>query len=401
MQKYKYVAVDIDKKKFKGYFLAENEEDLRQQLSRQRLYLIKAIPVSSKPPSAFFSLTGKVNTREITTFCRQFAIMIDSGISIVESLEVLKEQSYTSFFKKVINSVYEDVKVGVLLSDAMAKHKKVFPNFFTSMTFVGEQSGMLDEVLRSVADYYETDSKIKGKTKSAMVYPTFLAILMVGIVVLMVAFVIPTFEEALAQIDIEMPALTMAIMNISHWFIANWKYIVLAIAGLVLVLIILGRTPRGRYVWDSVLLKLPIIGKVQTALISARFARGFGLLLAGGMDIADAMDVIAAVLGNKNVEKRFRYASDDVRQGQSLTKALDTYNLFPTILIQMVSVGERTGSVDKVLIQSSSYFDAQAERQLNAMTTLVQPIMLGVMGLIVGLLFYAIYSPMLSIMQTL
>lgn len=401
MQKYKYVAVDINKKKFKGYFLAEDEDDLRQQLSRQKLYLIKAMPVSSKPPSAFFSLTGKVNTRELTTFCRQFAIMINSGISIVESLEVLKEQSYTSFFKKVINAVYEDVKVGVLLSDAMAKHKKVFPNFFTSMTFVGEQSGMLDEVLRSVADYYETDAKIKSKTKGAMVYPAFLAILMVGIVVLMVAFVIPTFEEALAQIDIEMPALTTAIMNISHWFQLNWKYLVLAIAGVVLVLVILGRTPRGRYIWDSLLLKLPIIGKVQIALISARFARGFGLLLAGGMDIADAMNSISAVLGNKNVEKRFGYACDDVRQGQSLTKALDTYHLFPTILIQMVSVGEKTGSVDKVLIQSSSYFDGQAERQLNAMTTLLQPIMLGVMGLIVGILFYAIYSPMISIMQSL
>jgi type IV pilus assembly protein PilC len=401
MQKYKYVAVDIDKRKFKGHFLAENEDDLRLQLSRQKLYLIKATPISSKPPSAFFSVSGKVNPKELTTFCRQFAIMINSGISIVESLSILRDQSYSDFFKKVIGTVFDDVKVGLLLSEAMSKHKKVFPPFFTSMTYVGEQSGMLDEVLCSIADYYETDAKIRNKTKSAMIYPMFLAILMLAIVILMVAFVIPTFENSLAELDVEMPLLTMTIMGISHWFIANWKYVVLTVVALVVILIIVGKTPNGEYFYHTLLLHLPLIGKVQIALISAKFARGFGLLLSSGMDIVDAMSVISAVLGNKNVEKRFNLATDDVREGQSITTAMTKYNLFPTILIQMVSVGEKTGSVDKVLLQSSSYFDNQAEKMLTGMTTLIQPIMLGVMGLIVGFLFYAIYSPMIAIMQTL
>lgn len=401
MQKYKYVAVDIDKRKFKGQFLAENEDDLRLQLSRQRLYLIKAMPVSSKPPSAFFSVSGRVKTKELTTFCRQFAIMINSGISIVESLAVLREQSYSDFFKRVLAAVYEDVKVGFLLSEAMAKHKKVFPQFFTSMTYVGEQSGMLDEVLRSIADYYETDAKIRSKTVSAMLYPIFLAVLMIAIVVLMVAFVIPTFEDSLAELEVEMPPLTMAVMGISHWFAANWKYTVLGVVALVMILLAVGRTPKGTYFFHTLLLHIPLAGKVQTALISAKFARGFGLLLSSGMDVVDAMSVISAVLGNKNVEKRFQLATADVREGQSITSALTKYRLFPTILIQMVSVGEKTGSVDKVLLQSSSYFDEQAERLLTGMTTLIQPIMLGIMGLIVGLLFYAIYSPMIAIMQTL
>ena len=401
MQKYRYVAVDIDKKKFKGYFLAENEDDLRMQLARQRLYLIRAIPVSDKPPSSFFSVSGKVKTVELTTFCRQFAIMINSGISIVESLAILKEQAYSAFFKKVIASVWEDVKVGILLSDAMAKHKKVFPHFLTSMTFVGEQSGMLDEVLRSVADYYETDAKIKRKTKSAMIYPAFLAVMMLGIVILMVAYVIPTFEESLATIGVPMPMLTQVIMNISHWFLANWMYLFLAIVLLAVILIAINHTAKGKYVLHSILLGLPIFGKVQVALISSRFARGFGLLLSGGMDVVDAMEVVSAVLGNKNVEKRFRMATADVREGKSLTEALTNHHLFPMILLQMVAVGEKTGSVDQVLLQSSSYFDEQAERSLTAMTTMIQPIMLGLMGGIVGLRFMAIYSPMLSIMQTL
>lgn len=401
MQKYKYVAVDINKKKFKGYFLAENEDDLRMQLSRQKLYLIRAVAVSDKPPSAFFSVSGKVKTKELTTFCRQFAIMIGSGISIVESLSILREQSYSGFFKNVLSAVYEDVKAGVLLSEAMAKHKKVFPHFFTSMTFVAEQSGMLDEVLCSVADYYETDAKIKQKTRSAMVYPAFLAILMLAIVVLMVAYVIPTFEDSLAQIDVKMPALTVAIMNVSHWFIRNWMYLFLGIVLGVLLLFAIGRTEKGRYFFHTVRLRMPLLGKVQIALISSRFARGFGLLLSSGMDVVDAMEVIAPVLGNKNVEQRFRLATADVQEGKSITESLSTHKLFPTILIQMVSVGEKTGSVDQVLLQSSSYFDEQAERSLTTMTTLIQPIMLGIMGAIVGLLFVAIYSPMLSIMQNL
>ena len=269
------------------------------------------------------------------------------------------------------------------------------------MTYVGEQSGMLDEVLRSIADYYETDAKIRSKTVSAMLYPIFLAVLMIAIVVLMVAFVIPTFEDSLAELEVEMPPLTMAVMGISHWFAANWKYTVLGVVALVMILLAVGRTPRGKYFFHTLLLHIPLVGKALTALISAKFARGFGLLLSSGMDVVDAMSVISAVLGNKNVEKRFQLATADVREGQSITSALTKYRLFPTILIQMVSVGEKTGSVDKVLLQSSSYFDDQAERLLTGMTTLIQPIMLGIMGLIVGLLFYAIYSPMIAIMQTL
>ncbi len=401
MQKFRYIAVDIDKKKFKGHFLAEDVEDLRIQLTRQGLYLIKATPESDKPPSAFFSVSGKVKISELTTFCRQFAIMINSGISIVDSLAILKEQSFSDFFKKVLAQVYDDVKVGILLSESMEKHPKVFPQFFTSMTFVAEQSGTLDEVLISCADYYENDAKIKSKTKSAMIYPLFLLIMMVAILCLMIIFVIPTFESALAQIEVDMPPLTSAIMSISHWFSKYWMFIFLAVVAVAVALIVIGRTEKGRYFYHSVVLGLPIFGKVQISLISSRFARGFGLLLSGGMDIVDAMNAIRRVLGNKNIEKRFELATQDVAEGKSLATALSDHRIFPTMLIQMVSVGEKTGSIDNVLLRSSSYFDDQAERSLSAMTTLLQPIMLVIMGGTIGILFYAIYSPMLSIMTTL
>lgn len=401
MQKYFYRAVDINKKKYKGYLFAENTDELKILLSEQKLFLISAKPVSNKPPSAFFSLTGRVSVKELAAFCRQFAIMIDSGISIIDSLDLLYRQTYSGYFKKVIFNVFEDVKVGKSLSEAMAKHKKVFPDFFTSMTYVGEQSGMLDEILRTVADYYENEAKIKQRTESAMIYPIFLAILMALVAVFMVAFVIPAFEEAFSQLDVEMPALTAAIIDISHWFLDNWVYIVLAALTLVIILIVLEKTKRGRYFYDTLKIKLPLIAKVQTALVTARFARGFGILLSSGMELMDAMRVISPVLGNKNVERRFMLAVRDVEEGKSFTSALSIHKLFPTMLIRMAAVGENTGSVDKVLLDSSSYFDAQAYYTLTSIVNMIQPVMLVIMGAAVGVLFYAVYSPMLSMMESM
>lgn len=400
MQKYKYVAVNLQKKKFTGTFIAENENHLARQLAEQNLYLISARPVSDGSPSAFFTVSG-MKTGELTTFSRQFAIMINSGVSILNTLSILKEQSFSGYFRKVLEVVYEDVKSGVMLSEAMKKHKRVFPEFFQSMVYVGEASGALDKVLSSLADYYETDAAIKQKSRGAMIYPLMLLLLTVGIVVLMMVFVIPTFRNALSSLEIEMPALTMAIYNISDFFLTYWKELILAVAAVVGGIVVFGRTKKGRYFFDWLRIQTPFIGKVNTNLITARFARGFGLLLSSGMDVLDAMEVISVVLGNRYVEKKFRGAIEDVRQGMSLTMAFETRRLFPDILIQMVSVGEKTGTVDEVLLRSCAFFDSQVESSLSAMTTVLQPLMLVIMGVVVGVMFIAVYSPMLSIMNGL
>ncbi len=401
MQKYRYTAVDMDKKKFKGHFLAEDMEDLRIQLSRQNLYLVRAVPASDRPPSAFFSISGKVKAGELTTFCRQFAIMMDSGVSIVDGLSILKEQAFSDFLRRALAHVYEDVKVGLLLSEAMEKHPKVFPILFASMAYVGEQSGTLDKVLCACADFYERDAKLRQTAKNAMIYPLFLLGMLIGILGLMIAFVIPSFQVALAQIDIPLPPLTQAVMDISHWFSQYWMYAFLGLALLVGALVGIGQLPKGTYFYHSLLLRLPIVGRVQTALISAHFARGFGLLLSGGMDVIEAMHRITKVLNNQNVQRRFALATTQVSQGKRLSAALAAQGIFPPMLIQMISVGEQTCSLDSVLLRASGYFDEQAQRALAAMTALIQPTLLVIMGITVGVLFYAIYSPMLSVMQTI
>ncbi len=401
MKKYKYKAVNLYGKKFNGIFLAENEKDLREQLAKQNLYLVSSKVSTDKSPNPFFSLTGKVKVDELSTFCRQFAIMLNSGTSIVDTLEILRKQAFSGFFRKTLDMVYEDVKAGLLLSEAMNKHKKIFPEFFRSMVRVGEISGAIDEVMVSVADYFESDSKMKAAIKSAMIYPVILIIMAIGILVLMVVFVIPTFMDAFASIDVEMPYLTIVLYNISQWLIANWMMLIIIIFAIILLWMLFLKSKKGRYYWDKCKFHMPLVGKIVRNTVSSRFCRAFSLLIASGMDIVDAMDEVGVVLGNTYVAEQFKKATEDVRQGMTLTMALDSYKLFPTMLVQMISIGERTGELEAVLGKSTPFFEAQAQRTISSVTSVLQPVILIIIGGAVAMLFYAVYSPMLQIMNTL
>lgn len=399
MRKYKYTAINLSGKKFKGVFLAENEKDLRAQLAKQNLYLVSSRPDTDKSPSQFFSLSGKTSVSELATFCRQFAIMITSGTSIVDSLFILKGQSYNDYFKKVLEHVHEDVKAGKMLSEALSKHKKVFPNFFRSMVRVGEISGAIDTVLIAVADYYENDSKMRAKMRSALTYPIILILMAIGIVVMMVVFIIPTFQEALSQLDVTMPPITIMLTNISDYFREKWKEILLGVFAVVALFFLFIHTQKGRYYWDKLKFHMPVVGKIVQSTVTSRFCRSFALLVGSGMDIVDAMDEVGIVFGNVYVEEQFKKSAEDVRQGMTLTMALQNYKLFPMMLVQMVSVGERTGELESVLARSCSFFDNQAERALSSITSLIQPFILAFIGGAVGLLFYAVYSPLLQVMN--
>lgn len=401
MKKYKYTAMNIERKKFSGIMLAESEQHLQQQLSDLQLFLVSCKVVADKTPNAFLTLTGKINTKEITSFCRQLAIMINSSIELIKCLEILKEQSFSSYFKKILAMIYEDVKAGKLLSQAMEKHKKIFPEFLRNMLYVGEMSSSLDKVLVNIADYYENEQKTKRKVKSALIYPITLVVMMVGIIAIMMVFVIPTFRESLAQMEVEMPALTLAIFNLSDWFLANWKTLILAIVAVWLVLKLVKKTKGGRYFFDMLKIKMPIIKKYQQSSVTSKFARGFGLLLSSGMKMVDSMEILQKVLGNKYVEKKFESAIEDVRKGVPLTKALEKMDVFPIMLIQMVAIGEKTASVDDVLLKSCDYFDQQREASLNSVTSMIQPLLMLVLGVVIGVMFIAVYSPLISIMDTL
>lgn len=402
MPVYKYVAINAKRQRVKGKFIAEDERDLAAALAKNNLYLQSSKLYKEGTPSAFFTMgTGKVSTSDLTGFCRHIAIMITAGISVPDCLESLKKQSYSGYFRSILAVVYDDVKGGAMLSEAFEKHKKAIPNFFRSMVRVGEASGRLDAVFVALADYYESDAAIKRKARSALVYPMFLLAMTVGIVALMLTFIIPTFKEALADLDVEISGYTKAVYDISDFLIEYGRYVILGVILLGLMIFLILCTERGKYLWDVCKVRLPMIGRVSTDLLTARFSRAFSLLLSSGRDLASSMDTVGMIIGNRYLAGRFAKAAETVKQGASLSDALRYYNIFPEMLLQMVAVGERTATLDEVLGRTCSYFDQQVESTLTSLTAKIQPVMLLIMGTIIGSLFLAVYSPMLSIMSTI
>lgn len=400
MNKYRYVAVDLNKKKFTGIMLAQTEEQLRSLLLADNLYLVSYKVLSDKPPSNFFSVSGKVKTKELTAFCNQFSIMINAGIPIVDCVGMLKQQKYTPYFVKILDLVYQDVKQGIYLSDSLKKYPTVFPDFFQSMVYVGEKSGGLDKVLISLGDYYETEEKIKKKVSGALVYPITLSVLMVAVLTVMMVFVVPNFQSSFGTLDMEMPFLTQLIFDISTWVKDHIGQIFLIAVAVFGGIKIVGSTKKGRMFFDEIKFKMPVFSGIVKALTASKFARGFGLLLSSGLDVVDSLQIIHDVLGNKYVMKRFATATEEVKKGINITIAFNKQNIFPDMLMQMTSIGEKTGELDAVLLRVCGYFDEQVSTAITSATGLIQPAILGIMGGLIGVIFVAVYSPMLAVMQS-
>ena len=401
MQKYRYVAMNLQKQKIKGVFIANDEQDLEQQLAKQNLFLVSAKLYNNGAPSFFTWGTGKVSNGELTAFCRQFSIMLNTHIPILDCLDILKNQTYSSYFRSILSVIYDEVKGGTLLSDALEKQKKVFPDFFRSMVKVGELSGKLDDVFRSLSDYYEKDADLRRKLKSALSYPIMLAVMALGIVILMLAVVIPTFRETLVKLEVEITGLTAVVYAISDFLLNYWSVLLVGLIVVGFLLFAVSRTEFVGYYVDVLKLKLPVLKTVQLNMITSRFARALSLLLSSGMDLNEALYATEIVIGNRYLLDRFRKASEAVRSGMTLTNAFESFNLFPSMMIQMVTVGEKTNALSDVLTRSCNFFDAQVETTLTSVTNKIQPIMLVIMGAVIGTLFIAVYSPMISIMSGL
>ena len=401
MKKFKYVATDKDGKTIKGNFVAENETEMKEMLLKAGYFVTSFRQVSTSDLSAFFSISGKVKVNELSQFCNQFSIMIAAGISIEESIEVASKQSFSRLLKTTLSKVLEDLRQGVLLSDAMAKHPKVFPPFFSSMVFVGESAGCLDRVLVNVAEYYQLEERTKKKVRGALAYPIILLVMLIGVVIVMMAFVIPQFVGAFATMDIEMPALTMAIFNMSNFFKENILFILAFLFAFIVVMWALHFLPSVKELSDKLKIKLPIFHRINMAIFTSRFCRSLGLLLASGSDSLSALENLKKTITNRYLSKQFDKVVTNVQMGMSLSSALSSEMGLSPVLIQMIIVGERTGDLAPILNRTAPYFDAQAEASLNLITTIVQPTIMLLLGASVAILFIAIYSPILQMINQL
>ncbi len=400
MRNFKYTAINLQGHKVKGVFSAADEQDLATQLALQKLYLQKSKPCAESKRGAFMTASF-VSWQEIASFCRQFSVMLDAHMPILECLQTLRDKARSQHFKQILTEVHDDVKGGLLLSEAFDKHKRTFHSFFRSMIRVGEISENMNFVLSSLADHYEKDAMLRRKVKGAAAYPIFLAVVTLLILVLMLGFVIPTFRVTLDDMGVAATGLTAAVYSVSDFIIRNRVRIPIVIIAIMLTIFLILQTERGRYFYDMMKVKLPIIGKLNLYSLTARFSRGFGLLIESGMDLDEALDAAAILFENRYIKKRYMMATESVYRGMSLSVAFESYGIFPTEMVRMTDVGERTASLGEVFMHTALYFDTELDTALHSMTTLLQPIMLVIIGVIIGGMFVAVYAPMLSIMSGL
>lgn len=399
MPKFKFKAMDINNKKIHGTFIAQDEDDLKDIIENQNYYLIsyKKIPESSQ----LFSFLEKIKLRDFTLFCRQFAIMLKAGLNIDKSVLILKNSCKNTKLKGILEVVYNDLMKGKMLSESFAKYPKTFPLFFRNMVEIGESSGRLDIIFMRLAEYYEKEAKTKNKVKQALAYPIFLLILTFGVLAVIALFVMPNFASMFEQFGADLPPISVAVMNISSFIKENILNILATILVLILVFTLLGRNKSVKKFYDKLKLNMPIFRNITIAKITSMFANGFSVLLNSGVSLLVSIDTISRLLGNKIVEEKLQIVKNQISAGKPVANSLETIDLFPRMLTEMVSVGEATGNLEEVLDKISDYFDEELDIEIKNMTASIEPIMILLIGFIVVIVLLAIFLPMLELMSSI
>ena len=381
---------------------ANDVSTLKGKVKSQKNILLSYKIEKESKVNAFFAVSSKVKRTELTTFLRQFAVMIKASIPIAASLKSLKDQGYTKIFKKVLTEVYLDVQSGILLSEAFKKHPKVFPEFFNKMVAIGEVTGSLDRVMESMADYYENDRKIRSKVKSALTYPIILLVLILAVLIFITMFILPQFESTINELGGNVPTITKIIMSISKFMQDNFLYVFGGIAIFAFIFwLFFKKTKKGRYIWDYLKLHLPIIGTVTKNLVTSRFSKAFIILLGSGMNMSDCLDNLHKMLDNQVFIEKFKYSVEEVKRGRRISQSIANIKMFPSMLVEMIDVGEKSGNIEEVLRSTSSYFDECVEQSIAKATAALEPLMIVILGGIVAVVILAVLLPIISLMQSI
>jgi type IV pilus assembly protein PilC len=344
-------------------------------------------------------LSDRVNMKDVSVFSRQFATMINSGLSLIRALHILAEQTENKKLASVVTEVRLDVEKGASLSQAISRHPKVFNRLYVSMVRAGETGGVLDSVLIQLADIIEKQVELRRKIKSAMTYPVAVLCLVLLIVTAMLVFVVPTFETLYADLGGTLPLPTRILMGVSR-FVTKWAVILIALE----IAAAFGfkkwiQSDRGRSIWDAFKLKVPIFGKLVHKTALTRFARTFAVLLRSGVPILEALEITSETVNNSVVAGAIKDTQEAVKRGESVAAPLATHAVFPPMVVQMLAVGEETGNVDTMLEKVSDFYDQEIEATVDALTSLLEPLLIVVMGGAVGGMVVALYMPMFQIIN--
>jgi type IV pilus assembly protein PilC len=399
MPTFKYAVRDKAGKPVEGTLDGDNKDAVSAKL-RSMGYIIVSLEQRGGILTSLSSIsfgTG-VKTKDVTLFSRQFATMIGAGLSLTKCLSILAQQTESAGLRTIIMQIGHDVESGQSLSDAMARHPKVFPPIFVNMVRSGETGGVLDEVLNRVADHFEREAMIKGRIKSAMTYPIAMGSLVLLILIAMLIFVVPTFQSMFASLGGTLPLPTQVLVNISDG--ARGLPGLFTVIG-VIAFVVLFRwwksTESGRYTWDGIKLRMPVFGPLIRKMALSRFTRTFGTLTAAGVPILSALDIVGSTSGNEVIHRAVSKVRSAIKEGETIAKPLGDNPIFPAMVVQMIAVGEETGALDAMLGKVAEFYDEEVTTGVDGLTSLIEPLMMASLGLVVGGIVIALYLPMFQV----
>jgi len=380
----------------KGIMEADSVEAVETRLKSQNLSPVK---VKKKPKEIHINIGSPVSEKELVVFTRQFATMIDAGLPLVQCLEILSAQGDNKQFNKILKDVKAHVEQGGTFSDALARHPKVFDALYVNLVAAGELGGILDTILQRLAVYIEKRVKLKSQVRGAMIYPSIIALVAMGVIFIMLTWVIPAFQAMFSDFGGEdaLPGITRFTIGMSEGFVGNLPFIIGFLVIFAIGFAVSYRTAAGKRFWHNVLLRAPLLGPVMRKIAVARFCRTLGTLLSSGVPILDAMNVVSKSAGNVVVSDAIDLTSDKIREGRTMAEPLMETGVFPSMVVQMIGVGEQTGALDSMLNKIADFYEEEVDVAVAALTSMLEPIMLVVMGGIVGFILISMYMPIFEI----
>jgi type IV pilus assembly protein PilC len=382
----------------KGVMEADNEAAVHARLRTQQLS-----PTKVKKKGGFdlanLSFGGSVDPKDLVKFIRQFATMIDAGLPLVQCLEILGNQEPNKFFQNALRDIKSTVEQGATFSDALKRHPKIFDDLFVNLVAAGEVGGILDSILNRLAIYIEKRVKLGRQVKGALTYPIAVICIMILVMIVLMTFVIPAFENMFAEFGAKdaLPALTKVVIAISRNFLHYSPLIALGAIAFAVGARYFYKSPKGKRVVHRLILSLPIMGPVMKKIAVARFTRTLGTLLASGVPILDALDIVAKTAGNVIVEQGLQYARLKISEGKNMAEPLGELNVFPGMVVQMVAVGEQTGALDTMLNKIADFYEEEVDVAVASLTSLIEPVLMVVVGAMVGTVLVAMYLPIFSL----
>ncbi|MCX7920256.1 MAG: type II secretion system F family protein [bacterium] len=403
MPTYRYVARNAQGKIVDGSVEAPSQEVVIKMLRSQGLLVTSLseergkTAVGKRPRLSF--ARGRINLDDLIIFSRQLATMISAGLPLIESLDVLGEQLENPNLRKVVVEVRKDVEAGSTFTAALEKHPKVFSQLYVSMVRAGEASGMLDSIMNQLAAYLEKTGSLRRKVKSAMVYPAVVSIIAVLIVIFILIKVIPTFESIYRSFDAQLPLPTQIIVGLSQIIRKFWYVWLIALVIIGYVLKRYVNTPKGRLQFDTLKLNMPVFGDLFRKVAVAKFTRTLGTLVRSGVNILNALEIVAKTAGNVVVENAVNKTKNSIQQGETIAGPLAQTGVFPPMVTRMIDVGEKTGALEEMLNKISEFYEDQVDAAVAALTSMLEPIMIAVMGVIVGGIVIAMYLPVFNMVN--